>query len=70
MTYGCVLDTLCLSALKGNTTTLVLETLRSNETLDLRCFGVWFLALALWLDFTTNHKLANLDDTNHQYLVQ
>ncbi len=40
---------------------LVLQTLRGDETLDARCLGVWLLALALWLDFTADHVLANLN---------
>ena len=39
---------------------LVLKTLRSNETLDLRGLGVWLLSLALWLNLTTDNELANL----------
>jgi hypothetical protein len=39
---------------------LVLETLRSNEALDLRGFGVGFLSLFLGLDFTTDDEFANL----------
>jgi hypothetical protein len=40
--------------------TLVLETLRGDQSLDLGSLGVWLLALTLWLDFTTNDKLADL----------
>jgi hypothetical protein len=40
--------------------TLVLQALRSNEALDLRSLGVWFLALALRLDLTSDNELANL----------
>ena len=40
--------------------TLVLETLRSNETLDAGGLGVWFLAFAFGLDFTTNDEFADL----------
>jgi hypothetical protein len=39
---------------------LVLETLRSNQTLDLRSLGVRLLALALGLDFTADDELADL----------
>ena len=38
----------------------MLETLRGDQTLDLRSFGVRFLALALGLDFTTNDEFADL----------
>lgn len=44
---------------------LVLETLRSNQTLDLRGLGVRFLALALGLDFAADDELANLI---HRYI--
>lgn len=39
---------------------LVLETLRSNQTLDLGGLGVGLLALALGLDFATDDELADL----------
>jgi hypothetical protein len=39
---------------------LVLETLRSDEALNLGGFGVWSLSLFLGLDFTTDDELANL----------
>lgn len=45
--------------------TLVLKTLRSNETLDLRSLGVWLLALALWLNLTTDYELADLKFHEH-----
>ena len=41
--------------------TLVLETLGSHETLDAGCLGVWLLAFALGLDFTTDDELADLE---------
>jgi hypothetical protein len=42
--------------------TLVLETLRSDETLDARSLGVWLGALLalLGLDLTADDELANL----------
>ena len=46
--------------------TLVLETLGGDETLDARCFCVWFLAFALGLDFTADDELADLDTISHQ----
>jgi hypothetical protein len=49
-----------MTALECDPVTLVLETLRGDQTLDLRSLGVYFLALALGLDFTTNDELANL----------
>jgi hypothetical protein len=41
--------------------TLVLETLGRNQSLDLGRLGIWLLALALGLDFTTNDKFADLN---------
>ena len=40
---------------------LVLETLRSNKTLDLGGLGVGLCALLLGDDFTANDELADLD---------
>ena len=53
-----------MPALECDPVTLVLETLRGDQTLDLRSLGVWLLALALGLDFTTNDELANLQSEN------
>ena len=60
MTYGSILGSLSVTALQCNAVTLVLETLRGDQSLDLGSLGVWLLALALRLDFTTNDKLADL----------
>jgi hypothetical protein len=38
----------------------MLETLWGDEPLDFGCFGIWFLAFALWLNFTSNDELADL----------
>jgi len=38
----------------------VLQTLGSNQTLDLWRLGIWLLALTLWLNLTTNNELANI----------
>lgn len=59
-TYSSILRSLCMTALERNSMTLVLQALRSNEALDLRSLGVWFLALALRLDLTSDNELANL----------
>lgn len=59
-TYSRILLSLGLATLECDSVTLVLETLRSNETLDLGSFGIWLLALALWLDFTTDNEFADL----------
>jgi len=57
---GSILGGLRAAALECDTVTLVLETLRSNETLDLGGLGVWLCALLLWLHLTANDELANL----------
>jgi hypothetical protein len=58
--YGSILGSLSVTALQRNAVTLVLETLRGDQSLDLGSLGVWLLALTLWLDFTTDDKLADL----------
>jgi hypothetical protein len=59
-TYGSILCSLSITALQRNTMTLVLKTLGSDQSLDLGSLGVRLLALTLWLDFTTDDKLADL----------
>lgn len=59
-TYRLILDLLGLAALERNAVTLVLQALRSDQTLDARSLGVRLLALALRLDLTSNDVLANL----------
>jgi hypothetical protein len=49
-----------LSSLEGGTVTLVLETLRGDESLDFGGLGVGLLALALGLDFSSDNVLADL----------
>jgi hypothetical protein len=68
-TYSSILGTLSVASLECDAVTLVLETLWGDETLDLWCLGVWLLALTLWLDLTTNDKLAdlNFDSTSLAY---
>jgi hypothetical protein len=39
---------------------LVLKALWGNQSLNLGSLGVRLLALTLWLDFTTDDKLADL----------
>lgn len=58
--YSSILGTLRVATLEGQTVTLVLETLRSDQTLDLGGLGVWLLALTLGLNLTTDNKLADL----------
>jgi len=57
---GSILGSFCFTALERQAVTLVLQTLGSNQTLDLGSLGVWLLALALGLDFTSNDELANI----------
>lgn len=63
-THGSILGLLGLAALECNAMTLVLQTLRSDQTLDTRSLGVWLLGLlallGLGLDLTANDELANL----------
>ena len=47
--------------------TLVLETLRSDETLDTGSLGVGFLAFAFRLDFATDDELADLQKYHPLY---
>lgn len=62
MTYGGILSSLRSATLECNTVTLVLETLRGDQTLNARSLGVWLgtLLALLWLNLTTNDELANL----------
>jgi len=53
-----ILGGLGTTALEGLSVALVLQTLRSDETLNLGSLGVWLLALALGLDLTTNDELS------------
>jgi len=55
-----ILGLLGIAALQRDAVTLVLETLRSNQTLDLWCLGVWLLALTLWLNLATDNELADI----------
>ena len=59
-TYGSIFCGLGLAALKSHSVALVLETLRGDKTLNFGGFGVWLLALALWLDFAANDEFTNL----------
>jgi hypothetical protein len=60
-TYGSILGLLGVSALECEAMTLVLEALRSDETLDLGGLGVWLLSLTLGLNLTTDNELADLN---------
>jgi len=57
---SCILGSLCVTALQCDTVTLVLETLGGDETLNLGSLGVWLLAFALGLDFTSDDELADI----------
>jgi len=57
---GSILGLLGVAALQCDAVTLVLETLRSNKTLDLGSLGIWLLALALRLNLTTDNELADI----------
>lgn len=59
-TYGLVLDLLGLTPLEGSAVALVLETLRSDQALDLGGLGVGLLAFALGLNLATDNVLADL----------
>jgi len=59
-TYSSILGLLSIATFQGNAMTLMLKTLGSNETLNLRSLGVWLLTLTLWLDLATDNELANL----------
>lgn len=65
-TYGLILDLLGLAALEGSAVTLVLETLGSNQTLDLGSLGVGLLALTLGLNLTTDDVLTDLFNSQSQ----
>jgi len=57
---GSILGSLCAAALECDAVTLVLQALRSNQTLDLRSLGVGLLALTLGLDLTANNEFADI----------
>jgi hypothetical protein len=59
-TYSSVLGPLGVAALEGQAVALVLETLGGDQALDLGGLGVWLLAFALGLDFTTDDEFTDL----------
>jgi hypothetical protein len=61
VTYGSVLGSLRAAALECDTVALVLETLRSNQTLDLGSLGVGLGTLLLGLNLAADDELADLD---------
>ena len=60
-TYSSILGLLSVTALQCDAVALMLETLGSNQTLDLGGLGVWLLTLTLWLNLTTDNELADLN---------
>ena len=67
-TYSSILGLLSVTALQRDAVTLVLETLGSNETLNLGGLGVWLLALTLWLNLTADNELADLEITEQNFV--
>jgi len=61
----CILRALCSSTLERNSVSLVLETLWCDESLNLGSFGVWLLAFALWLHFSSNDEFTSVDVSIH-----
>lgn len=59
-TYSSILGFLGIAALQGQAVALVLKTLRSDQALNFGGLGVWLLALALRLNFTTDDEFADL----------
>lgn len=59
-TYGGILGSFRAAALECDTVALVLQTLGSNQTLDLGGLGVGLGTLLLGLDLTADDELANL----------
>lgn len=62
VTYGSILGSLRTAALECDPVALVLETLGSDQTLDLGSLGVWLRALLLGLDLAADDELANLQN--------
>ena len=60
-TYGSILGLLSITTLECDAVALVLQTLGSNQTLNLRGLGVRLLTLTLRLDLTTDNELADLN---------
>jgi len=59
-TYSSILSLLSITTLECDAVTLVLKTLRSDQSLNLGSLGVRFLSLTLWLNLTTNDEFTNL----------
>lgn len=61
LTYGSILLSLSTTALEGDSMSLVLETLGSDEALDAGSLGVGLLSLTLGLNLTADDELADLN---------
>ena len=59
-TYSFFFLTFGLPALQSHAVTLVLQTLRRDQALDLGCLGIWLLVLAFRLDLAADDILADL----------
>lgn len=55
---GGILGGFCTSSLQRNAVSLVLHSLRGDESLDLGGLGVWFGTLLLGDNFTTDDEFA------------
>jgi len=55
-----ILGLLSVTALQCDAVALVLETLRSDQALDLWCLCVWLLSLSLWLNLSSNNELTDI----------
>ena len=64
ITYSSILSSFSTATLERNAVALVLETLRSDETLDARSLRVWLRTLLLGLDFAANDEFADLYHNN------
>lgn len=49
-----------MAALQSDSVSFMLESLRSDKTLDTGSFGIGFLAFAFGLDFAANDEFAHL----------
>jgi len=55
-----ILGCLGMSSLEGNAMSLVLQSLRGDQSLDLGGFGVWLSAFLLGDDFTSDDEFADI----------
>ena len=64
-----ILRSLCSPPLECDAMTLVLDTLWSDEALNLRCFGVRLGSFFLWDDFSSNDELAVRFVSSHSIMT-